>query len=117
VFYRLQGRKEEACALYGAAFMLCSFPTMFLLLAILSPINPERAPREKLKGWMVTGSEQQAPGCCAEAWGTGSRRLLSSGSGRLGKGFAGMGYARGAGDSQPENPLPAHLHCYSAAAL
>ena len=76
MFYRLQRGKEEAFALYGAVFMLCSFCTTFLLLAILSPINPERAPRERLRGLMVTGSEQQAPGCCAGAWGTGSRRLL-----------------------------------------
>lgn len=69
MFYRLQGGKEEAFALYGAAFMFSSSRTTFLLLAILSPINPERASRERLRGSMVTGNEQQAAGCCAGIWG------------------------------------------------
>lgn len=69
MFYRLQGGKEEAFALYGAAFMFSSSRTMFLLLAILSPINPERTSRERLRGSMVTSNEQQAPGCYAGIWG------------------------------------------------
>lgn len=48
MFYRLEGGKEEAFALYGAAFTRCSFHTAFLLLAILNPINPEPA-RERLR--------------------------------------------------------------------
>lgn len=44
MLYRLQGGKEEAFALYWAAFMLRCFLTTFLLLAILSPINPQLAP-------------------------------------------------------------------------
>lgn len=49
IFYGFQGGKEEAFALYGAAFTRCSFCATFLLLAMLSPINPERAPRERLR--------------------------------------------------------------------
>lgn len=86
MFYRLQGGKEEAFALYGAAFMLCSFRTTFLLLAILSPINPELAPRERLGG--PDHNRQREAGSRAGTWGTGSGRLLCIGVRGAGKGVS-----------------------------
>lgn len=105
MLYRLQGGKEEALALYGAAFTLCSFRTTFLLLAILNPINPERATRERLGGSTVTGSEQQAPGCSAP------------GAGRLGKGGS-KGASGGEGFPAGEHPpsTSALLFCCCLAA-
>lgn len=58
---------------------------------------------------MVTGSKQQAAGCCAGSWGTGSRRLLCIGVWEAGKGgLLGWDVLGGAGDSQPESP-PWHI--------
>lgn len=117
MFYRLQGGKEEAFALYGAAFMLCSFRTTFLLLAILSPINPELAPRERLGG--PDCNRQRAAGSRAGTWGTGSGRLLCIGVRGAAKGVSPRWGLRGDGGfpAGPPNSPTAPLCCCSAAAL
>lgn len=65
--------------------MLRSFRTAFLLLAILNPINPERAPRERLGG--LDGPRQRAAGSrllCTGGWDGGK-------GGSLGEGVLGGG--------------------------
>lgn len=68
---RLKGGKGEAFTLYGAAFMLCSFRATFLLLAILSHMNPEQA---KGKAQGLDGTRQQRLLCsrCGEGGSVGS---------------------------------------------
>lgn len=83
MLYRLQGGKEEAFALYGAAFMFCCFFTTFLLLAILSPINPELAPGDP----KVAGSRSSRMWCGVT--------VLRSGR------WGGVTICLGMGDSQP----------------